>query len=502
MFCRDNWGWGLKKFRSAILYLCAACLIAPAAWCQAGRGQATPPPQAPPKPAPTAQKPPEPAAPSVRPPELHIITRELPNGLHIVMLEDHAAPVINLQMWYHVGSKDEKTGRSGFAHLFEHLMFKGSAHVPSEEHSRIIEAFGGFDNAFTADDMTVFWETFPSNYLERVLWLEADRLGSLNVDQANFESEREVVKEERRMRVDNQPYGRVIEDLYAEAFKVHPYHHTTIGSLDDLNKATLADVRDFFHTFYRPDNVTMVIAGDFSAEEATAWAQKYFGGIPKPAQPLVRSIPQEPVQTAEKQLTKSYPDSPLPAIVIGYKVPAEFTPDSYALDLASNILSGGESGRLYRKLVYEEQIAVQVNGAGNFTEDPNLFFAIAIMNQGRTSAEGEKEITSVLDAMKTTAVSPSELEKAKNQEIASFILGRETTKEKADALGRYTVIGKNPNLINSDLGNYLKVTSADIERVAREYFSSARATVLTVEPPKGAAPAPGAGRQQDQENKQ
>lgn len=479
-------------------------MLGPTAWCQTGRGQ-TAPPQTAPKPASTAPAAPKPAAPqtpTIRPPELHVISRELPNGLRIIMLEDHAAPVINLQMWYHVGSKDEKTGRSGFAHLFEHLMYKGSAHVPAEEHSRIIEAFGGFDNAFTADDMTVFWETFPNNYLERVLWLEADRLGSLNVDQANFESEREVVKEERRVRVDNQPYGKVVEDLYAKAFDVHPYHHTTIGSLDDLNKATISDVRDFFHTFYRPDNVTMVIVGDFTVDQATMWAQKYFGGIPKPAQPLVRSIPQEPTQTAEKRFTNSYPNSPLPAVVIGYKIPAQYSPDSYPLDLASNILSGGESGRLYRKLVYEDQLAVQVNGAGNFTEDPNLFFAISIMNQGRTSAEGEKEIHEVLDAMKTTPVPADELEKAKNQQIAGFILGRETSKEKADALGRYSVIGKNPGLINTDLANYLKVTAADIERVARTYFTAARATVLTVEPPKGAPQGPGAGQQQDQENKQ
>jgi zinc protease len=495
----------LKKFLNAILIFSAAAFaIAPAAFAQTGRGQTTPP-QTAPKPAPaatTAAKPPAPQTSAIRPPELHVITRELPNGLRIIMLEDHAAPVINLQMWYHVGSKDEKPGRSGFAHLFEHLMFKGSAHVPAEEHSRIIESAGGFDNAFTADDMTVFWESFPNNYLERVLWLEADRLGSLNVDQANFESEREVVKEERRVRVDNRPYGKVIEDLYAAAFTVHPYHHTTIGSMDDLNKATISDVRDFFHAFYRPDNVTMVIVGDFTVDQATTWSQKYFGGIPKPATPLVRSIPQEPAQTSEKRLTNSYPNSPLPAVVIGYKVPAQFTPDSYPLDLASNILSGGESGRLNRKLVYEDQIAVQVSGAGNFTEDPNLFFAISIMNQGKTAAEGEKGIHDVLDAMKTTPVPADELEKAKNQEIASFILGRETSKEKADALGRYSVIGKNPNLINTDLNNYLKVTAADIERVAREYFSAARATVLTVEPPRGAPSGPGPGQQQDQENKQ
>jgi zinc protease len=422
--------------------------------------------------------------PAVRPPDLKLVTRELPNGLHMVMLEDHAAPVINLQMWYHVGSKDEKPGRTGFAHLFEHLMFKGSAHVPAEEHSRIIEAFGGFDNAYTADDMTVFWETFPSNSLERVIWLEADRLGSLNVDQANFESEREVVKEERRVRVDNVPYGRVIEDLYAAAFTVHPYHHTTIGSMDDLNKATISDVQDFFHTYYRPDNATLVIVGDFAVDQAAAWAQRYFGGIPKPAQAIPRSITQEPNQTAERRLTQTYPNSPLPAVVIGYKVPSACTADSYPLELASNILSGGESGRLYRKLVYEDQIAVQVNGAGNFTEDPNLFFAIAVMNQGKTAAEGEKEMHDVLEVMKTAPVSPSELDKAKNQEIAGVILGRETAQSKADSIGRYSVICKNPSMINTDLFNYLNVTAADIQRVAHEYFTAARSTVLTVDVPK------------------
>jgi zinc protease len=423
------------------------------------------------------------------PAPLNVVSRQLPNGLRVEMIEDHDAPVINLQMWYHVGSKDERPGHTGFAHLFEHLMFKGSAHVAPEEHSRIIEAAGGFDNAGTFDDMTVFWETFPSNYLERVLWLEADRMGSLDVSQENLTSEREVVKEERRVRVDNVPYGRVIEDLYAAAFTVHPYHHTTIGSMDDLDHATIEDVRQFFHDYYRPDNATVVIVGDFSADEAAAWCQKYFGGIPKPADPIVRVAKPEPPQTAERDLTKSYPNSPLPAVVIGYKTPAEFSTDYYSLDLASNILSGGESGRLYRKLVYEDQLAVQASGEGNFTEDPNLFFAIAVMNQGHTAEEGEKAIRSVLDTMKATAVSAEELQKAKNQEISGFILARETAQSKADALGRYTVIGKDPSLINTDLNNYLKVSAADIQNAARKYFVNTSSTVLLVEPPK--SPTPG-----------
>ncbi|MGH9595122.1 MAG: M16 family metallopeptidase, partial [Bryobacteraceae bacterium] len=250
-------------------------------------------------------------------------------------------------------------------------------------------------------------------------------------------------------------------------------------------------VRDFFQSFYRPDNVTMVVVGDFSADQAVAWADKYFDGIPKPTQPVPRIAQPEPPQTAERRLTKSYPNTPLPAVVIGYKTPALFTPDFYPLDLASNILSGGESGRLYRKLVYEDRIAIQTTGAGNFTEDPNLFFAIAVMNQGHTAEEGEKAIHTVLDQMKTTSVSAQELEKAKNQEISGFILGRETSQSKADALGRYAVLGKNPELINTDLDRYLNVTAADIQRVVNTYFTTARSTVVTVEPPKAAAPPPG-----------
>ena len=422
---------------------------------------------------------------AVRPRPMPIQSRTLANGLRVLMVEDHAAPVINLQVWYHVGSKDERTGHTGFAHLFEHLMFKGSAHVGVDEHSRLIESIGGFDNASTNDDTTIYWETFPSNYLERILWLEADRLGSLNVDEANFKSEREVVKEERRSRYENPPYGLIIEDLYAAAFSVHPYKHTTIGSMEDLNKATLEDVRDFFRTFYRPDNATMVIAGDFTAAQAIAWAEKYFNGIPRPAIPLPRVTIAEPQQTAERRVVKSYgANSPLPAVVEGYKMPAAYTPDSYPLNLAANILSGGESGRLYRKLAYDDRIAVQSAGFAAFTEHPNLFLTYAIMNQGKTLAEGEKAIDGILEQIKTAPVEAKELEKAKNQQTAGVILGRETVQEIASTLAHNAVVGGDPNLLNTDLDRDLRVTAADIQRVSREYFAPARRTILVVETPK------------------
>jgi len=418
----------------------------------------------------------------VRPPKLNFTTHTLGNGLQVILLEDHAAPVINLQVWYHVGAKDERAGHTGFAHLFEHLMFKGSAHVGPDEHSRIIEAAGGFDNASTYDDYTNFFETFPSNYLERVLWLEADRMGSLNVDEANFKSEREVVKEERRVRVDNQPYGLLEEDLRATAFTVHGYHHTAIGSIADLDKSTIEDVRAFFNTFYKPNNATLIIVGDFNSEEALGWAKKYFEGIPASAKPIPRIDTSEPAQTEERVVNKSYSNTPLPAVVIGYKIPARYAPDSYPLDLAANILAGGESSRLYQTLVYKDQIAVQAAGFGNFTEDPNLFWAYAIMNQGHTAEEGQKAVVAVLDELKTKPVEAREFDKAENQEISGFILGRNTDEEKAVALGAAAVIGKNPDLVNTELGHYLKLTPADIQHAAEEYFVSQRATVLLVKP--------------------
>src|SRR5712692_7284934 len=210
-------------------------------------------------------------APSAHPKPIQYKETTLLNGLKVITHEDHSTPIVNLQVWYHVGSKDEQPGHTGFAHLFEHLMFKGSAHVGADEHSRIIEAIGGFDNASTYDDYTNFFETFPSNYLERMIWLEADRMGSLNVDEANFKSEREVVKEELRVRVENQPYGHLEQDLRAAAFTVHGYHHTAIGSKEDLDRATLEDVRAFFNTFYKPNNATLIIVGDFNSAQALGW---------------------------------------------------------------------------------------------------------------------------------------------------------------------------------------------------------------------------------------
>ena len=226
----------------------------------------------------------------------------LPNGLKVVMLEDHSTPIVQAEIWYHVGSKNEKTGRTGFAHLFEHMMFKGSKNVEPEGHPSWISSVGGQSNAYTNEDATVFWQTFPAQYLPLVLWLEADRLATLRIDEAVFKTEREVVKEERRMRVENQPYGRLNEIVYDQAFTVHPYKHPTIGSMKDLEAASIADVREFFRTFYVPNNATLVMVGDFDKQEALGLVKQYFGRIPKSAKPVPRDIPQEPPQTKERRV--------------------------------------------------------------------------------------------------------------------------------------------------------------------------------------------------------
>src|SRR5262245_12837426 len=240
--------------------------------------------------------------PASRPRPLDFRETVLRNGLRLITLEDHSTPVVDVQVWYHVGSKDEKPGKTGFAHLFEHLMFKGSAQLKPEEHANIITNAGGENNAYTQDDVTVYWETVPANYLEKVLWMEADRLASLDVSEENFQQEREVVKEERLTRVENAPYGDIFELLYDAAFDVHPYKHVTIGSMADLNAATIEDVRDFFKTYYVPNNATLVVSGDFKTDQVIEWVNRYFGSIPKGAKPIQHPTVREPQHVKERRI--------------------------------------------------------------------------------------------------------------------------------------------------------------------------------------------------------
>ena len=294
---------------------------------------------------------------AVRPPKLDYTMTTLPNGMNVVFLEDHSTPIVHLQMWYHVGSKNERPGRTGFAHLFEHMMFKGSKNVEPEGHPSYISSVGGQSNAYTNEDATVFWETVPSQYLPLVLWLEADRLASLRIEEKVFKTEREVVKEERRMRIENQPYGRLQEIIADQSFLVHPYKHPVIGSMKDLEASSIDDVREFFQTYYVPNNATAVLVGDFDSRDALALVTQYLGRVPKSEKPVPRDIPKEPVQTRERRVTieESWP---LPAVVVAHHITFDGNPDSYPLHVASKILSDGQSSRIYRKLVYEKGIAL------------------------------------------------------------------------------------------------------------------------------------------------
>jgi len=432
---------------------------------------------------------------AVKLPHTTVNTVILQNGLRALFAENHDAPVVSVEVWYHVGSKDELPGKTGFAHLFEHLMFEGTKNLAPEEFSDYVVRSGGLDNAYTTEDATVFWETTPSSYLPVSLWLEADRMRNLQITEQVFKTEREVVKEERRERFDNQPYGTVIETLYEHAFNAHPYRHMTIGSMEDVDRASLDDIRDFYNTYYVPNNVTLVVVGDFDRAQAQALVEKYFGPLAPGAQPLgrdARKIPVEPPQTA-KRVVKVTQNAALPAFVEGYHMPADGLPDAYPLRLAAKILSEGESSRIYRRLVYEKQIAVQAVSTGNFTEDPNLFFVFAVMNQGHTPAEGETEVEAELERLKSEMVPPQELEKAKNQILRDFILSRQSDESRGEELGYAAVILKDPNLLDAELDRFLAVTPEDIQRVAKKYFVPENLTVVEVYPTKSGTGDSGLG---------
>ncbi len=408
----------------------------------------------------------------------------LSNGLTIITHEDHSTPVVNTQLWYHVGAKNEVEGRTGFAHLFEHLMFQGSANVAPGEHDALINGVGGVMNAYTSDDVTVYWETVPSNYLERVLWLEADRMRSLDVSEENFSSEREVVKEERRVRVESPPYGDLFETLYATAFDVHPYSHTPIGSMEDLDNATIDDVREFFEIYYAPSNAYLVLAGDFDARQAMTWVEEYFGSIPTGEATVPRVTVREPAHDGERRVAREKA-VPLPAYVAGYYVPEDGHPDSYPLVMASSILAEGRSSRVYTSLVYESQLALQADSGASFREHPNLFFAILIMNQGASIEDGEARLNAEFERMMEEPVTEEELEKARNQMRSSYIMGRQSVQDKAGALGHAAVIHQDTASANDELELFLNVSAEDIMRVTRQYLNPENRTVLTVVPPGG-----------------
>jgi zinc protease len=423
---------------------------------------------------------------AVRPPRMDYSIATLPNGMTVVLSEDHSTPIVHAELWYLVGSKDVRPGRTGFANLFENMIFKGSKNVDPEEHASMIASIGGQSNAYTNDDSTVFWETVPSQYLPLILWMEADRMATLRIDDATFKSEREVVKEERRLRVDNQPFGRLSEILYDTFYTVGPYKHTTIGSMKDLDAASVADVREFHNMYYVPGNATLAIVGDFDSAQAMDLVTKYFGRIPKSMGKIPRDYAQEPAGTRERHVTTTE-NWPLPAVIVAYPITYDGHPDSYALHIASKILSDGESSRIFKALVYDTGIAVSAFGGGNIIEQPNLFFAVALVQRGHTPAEAERALIAEFDKLRAEPVSEKELQRAKNQFFRDYIVDRETIRGKASQLAHAVVIHNDVKTADDEVEIFTDLKISDVQRVSKTYFTPENRLVLHILPRSGAA---------------
>jgi zinc protease len=420
---------------------------------------------------------------AVRPPKMPYQMLTLPNGLRVILSEDHSTPIVHVSVWYHVGSKNERPGRTGFAHFFEHMMFKGSKNIEPDSHTSIIAGLGGRSNAYTTEDETVFWQTVPAHYLPTVLWMEADRMATLRIDDVAFRREREVVKEERRMRVENQPYGRLSEILFDSAFTTHPYKHPTIGSIADLEAASVQDVRDFHATYYVPENATVTIVGDFDAAQAQQIVTQYFGRVPKASRPVPRDIPKEPVQTKERR-ARVEEGWPLPAVIVAYKVTYDGHPDAYPLHIAAKILSDGQSARLQRELVYNG-LALTASASANITEDPNLVYALALVQPGVPPETVERALIAEFEKLQREPVLAGELQRAKNQFARDYIVGRESIQDKALHLAHAAVIHNDITTADAEFDIFMNVAASDVQRVATTYFTEATRVVVHIAPKAG-----------------
>ncbi len=423
-----------------------------------------------------------PAAPAIALAPVDFTDRTLPNGLRVLLVEDHRSPFVAINVGYRVGGKDDPPGRSGFAHLFEHLMFKGTANTAPETMDRLTEDVGGYNNAFTAEDITNYYEVVPSNHLETLLWAEADRLASLRITQAHFVTEREVVIGEYDARILAEPYGMLDEIVNREAFSVHPYKRGVIGDPDNLNAATLDDVVDFHATYYRPDNAVLVVVGDLDLDRTNGWIDAYFGAIATPAGSVPRVTIVEPPQSAERSITYSAANVPLPALDYAYHIPAASHPDAAPLDLAETLLGAGKSSRLYQSLVYGKQIATSAYARADLREAPGLFEFSAILSRGKHIADARAALDFEIERLQAEPVNAEELDRAKTQIASSFVRGRQTYNGIALSLVRSAVERNAPDAVNTDLARYQSVTAADVQRVAAAYFRPENRTVVEYVP--------------------
>ncbi len=416
--------------------------------------------------------------------DIEFIEYDLDNGLHVILHQDNTTPIVAVSVMYHVGSKNENPERTGFAHFFEHLLFEGSENIDRGEFDDYIEGAGGSNNANTSNDRTFYYEILPSNHLATGLWLESERMLHAKVEQVGIETQREVVKEERRLRVDNRPYGTLVEELMKRAYKVHPYRWTVIGSMDHLNAATESDYVDFYNTFYVPNNAVLSVAGDLDIEETKKMIEKYFGSIPRGTKPIYRPNIVEPEQMAEIVDTV-YDQVQLPAVIQAYRIPAQGTEDFYAVSMLSTLLSQGESSRLYKSLVDEQQKAVFVGNFPFSLEDPGISIAFGIVNMGVSEKDLEVAMNAEIAKVQNELISDREFQKLRNQVEADFISSNSRVVGIAESLANYHMYYGNSNLINTELERYMKVTPEDIQRVAKKYFSqNNRITLYWLPKPK------------------
>ena len=414
--------------------------------------------------------------------DLKVTETVLPNGLKVLLKEEHKSPIVTFQIWYHVGSRNERLGKTGMSHVLEHMMFKGAKKYGPKQFSRLVQRNGGNDNAFTSKNYTAYFENLAADRLEIAMDLEADRMQDLLLDPKDFLSERDVVKEERRMRYEDDPTNTMIEQMMATAFSAHPYQWPVIGWMADLGNLTREDLLEHYRTYYAPNNATIVVAGDFEPGKVLALIKKYFGPIPRgPEVPRVGAV--EPKQLGEKRVVVKQ-EAELPAVFAGYKVPNLKDPDSYALNVLQGILSSGKSSRLYRSLVYEKQIALYAGGDyDDLSVDPNLFYLYAGVMPGTTTAEVEQALYGEIDRLKGEPVTDEEIQKAKNQAEAAFIMGQDSVFYQAMLLGQYETVAE-WRLLGKYLDGIRAVNKDDIQRVAKQYFTEENRTVGILVPIK------------------
>ncbi len=405
--------------------------------------------------------------------------RTLANGLKVYAIRDTSTATVSVQVWYDVGSKDDPAGKSGFAHMFEHLMFKGTRNLVDEQMDRLTEDVGGYNNASTNSDYTNYYEVVPANHLERLLFAEADRMASLVVDEKIFDSERDVVKEELRSRVLAQPYGKLFYIYFPNiSYSVHPYARPGIGSIADLDAATIGDIRAFHATYYRPDNAVLVVAGNFDPAQLDKWVDQYFAGIATPKRAIPRVTVAEPERTTATRRTVYEPNTPLPAVLLSYQLPPDNHPDTPALTVLDGILSGGENSRLYRNLVYRDQLVAQADTFLDTRQATGAYAMYAILAGGKSAQDGEAAMRREIAELRDQPVSAAELAEAKNEILTESLRSRETAEGKASTLAASIIIDRDPRAADQQLAAIARVTAADVQRVARKYLTDNRSAAL------------------------